>query len=196
RKGKVVFLEDVLNRAIEKTKEIIVEKNVNTDDLDKTATQVGIGAVIFNELANNRIKDYVFSWDKVLNFDGETGPYVQYSHARAASVLRKAGAEVVTIMTDGQIDGTELTGDRANTLIKLLYTLPDVIAEAGRRYEPSLIARHAIDIAQAFNRFYHDEQILTEAPKVRHARIALVAATQQAIATALRLLGVKAPDRM
>ena len=90
RQGRVVFLEDVLNKAIERTREIILEKNVNTDNVDVTARQVGIGAVVFNELSNGRIKDYVFSWDKVLNFDGETGPYVQYTHARAASVLRNA----------------------------------------------------------------------------------------------------------
>ncbi|MFA5634396.1 MAG: arginine--tRNA ligase, partial [Anaerovoracaceae bacterium] len=91
RHGRVVFLEDVLNKAIERTREIILEKKVNTEDVDITAKQVGIGAVIFNELSNGRIKDYVFSWDKILNFDGETGPYVQYTYARAASVLRNAG---------------------------------------------------------------------------------------------------------
>ena len=91
RHGRVVFLEDVLNKAVERTREIILEKNVNTENVDVTAKQVGIGAVVFNELSNGRIKDYVFSWDKVLNFDGETGPYVQYTHARAASVLRNAG---------------------------------------------------------------------------------------------------------
>lgn len=90
RHGRVVFLEDVLNRAVEKTREIIIEKGVNTDNVDETARQVGIGAVVFQELSNNRIKDYVFSWDKVLDFNGETGPYVQYTHARAASVLRNA----------------------------------------------------------------------------------------------------------
>jgi arginyl-tRNA synthetase len=195
RLGNVVFLEDVLTRAVERTKEIIIEKNVNTDDIEETARQVGIGAVIFNELANNRIKDYVFRWEKVLNFDGETGPYVQYSHARAASVLRKAGAEADTVAADG-VNGECLSSDRAYPLVKLLGSFPAAIKEAGEKYEPSILTRHIIDVAQAFNRFYHDEQILVEDAAERRARIALVAAARQVIATGLGLLGVEAPDRM
>ena len=114
RHGRVVFLKDVLNKAIEKTKEIIIEKQVNTDDVDETARKVGIGAVIFQELANNKIKDYVFSWDKVLNFDGETGPYVQYTYARAKSVLRKAGADLPLSESDcDNLDCSKLTSDSA-----------------------------------------------------------------------------------
>ena len=113
RHGRVVFLEDVLNRAVEQTKVIIEEKGVATDNIEETAAMVGIGAVMFQELSNNRIKDYTFSWDKVLNFEGETGPYVQYTHARAASVLRKAGEAVVAKAAAGNIDASYITSDSA-----------------------------------------------------------------------------------
>jgi arginyl-tRNA synthetase len=195
RKGRVIFLEDVLNRAIEKTKEIIVEKNVNTDDIDETAKDVGIGAVVFNELSNYRIKDYVFSWDKVLNFEGETGPYVQYTHARACSVLRNAGDDVVAAASEG-FDGKYITGDSAHKLIKLLYQFPDVVAEAGDKYEPSIVTRHIVDIAQAFNKFYHDEHILVDNEDEKIAKVALVVAAKSVIKSGLGLLGMKAPERM
>ena len=155
RHGRVVFLEDVLNRAVEQTKEVIIEKNVNTDNIEETARQVGIGAVIFQELSNSRIKDYVFSWDKVLNFDGETGPYVQYTHARAASVLRNAGVEFAEKAKNiEKIDFSKINGDSCIELAKLLYRFPDVIIDASEKYEPSVVTRHVVDIAQAFNRFY------------------------------------------
>lgn len=201
RHGRVVFLEDVLNRAVEKTKEIIQEKNPDADNIDEIAAQVGIGAVVFNELSNNRIKDYVFNWDQVLNFDGETGPYVQYTHARCASLLRRAGEETVNMARDyakaGEgLDISFLSGDAAHELITLIYNYPDVVQQAGERYEPSVVTRHIIDIAQAFNRFYHDEHIITENRDEKVAKIALVMATKIVIANGLALLGVHAPDRM
>ena len=163
REGRVIFLEDVLNRAVDQTREIIKEKNVNTENIEETAAAVGIGAVIFNELSNYRIKDYVFSWEHVLNFEGETGPYVQYTHARACSILRNAGEEVVAKAKAG-FDPSYITGDSAHELVTLLYELPAVIAEAGEKYEPSIVTRHIVDIAQAYNRFYHDEHILVPEP--------------------------------
>jgi len=246
REGRVVFLEDVLTKAVERTREIVIEKDVNTDDVDETARQVGIGAVIFNELHNNRIKDYVFSWDKVLNFDGETGPYVQYVHARAASVLRKASAapsetaqpqatqptmeptqpqaappqaaqptmeptqpqtappqatqptqgDALFCHLNNDFDASYLTGDSAFALAKEIYGFPNAVLEAGEKYEPSIVTRHIINVAQAFNRFYHDEQVLVEDAAERAAKLALVFATKQTIATGLRLLGVEAPDKM
>ena len=182
RKGRIVFLEDVLNKAVEKTREIIIEKNVVTDDVDETAAAVGIGAVIFQELSNNRIKDYVFSWDKILNFDGETGPYVQYTHARACSVLRNAGEEVA--LNAAAVDGIDLqhiTGDSAYDLVKMLYAFPQMIVEASEKYEPSIITRHLVGIAQAFNRFYHDERILTDNENEKTAKVALVIAAKTTI---------------
>ncbi|MGN1333552.1 MAG: arginine--tRNA ligase [Anaerovoracaceae bacterium] len=199
RHGRVVFLEDVLNRAVEQTKEIIRDKGVNTDNIDETARQVGIGAVIFNELSNNRIKDYVFSWGKVLDFNGETGPYVQYTYARCASVLRNAGEEVVSRAMEKGLAGVDagyLTGESSFELAKLIYRLPQVVAEAGEKYEPSIVTRHIVDIAQSFNRFYHDEHILTDNQEERVAKLALVMATKTAIKNGLALLGMEAPERM
>ena len=196
REGRVVFLEEVLSRAVEKTREIIKEKNVNTEDIETTAKQVGIGAVVFQELSNNRIKDYVFSWDRVLNFDGETGPYVQYTHARAASVLRKAGA--VDAGTDGskEIKAEHIKSDSAYDLAKLIYKFPDTVVEAGEKYEPSIITRHIVNVAQAFNRFYHDEHILTEDENEKTAKLALVRAAKTTIKNGLGLLGIEAPEKM
>lgn len=197
RHGRVVFLEDVLNRAVEQTKEIIKEKNVATDNIEETAKMVGIGAVMFQELSNNRIKDYVFSWDKVLNFEGETGPYVQYTHARAASVLRKAEAELVKKASEvSALDMSHVLSDSAYDLAKLIYEFPQVIMEAGDKYEPSVVTRHIVDIAQSFNRFYHDEYILVDDEAEKLAKLALVIAAKNTIKNGLYLLGIKAPEKM
>lgn len=195
REGRVIFLEDVLNRAVEKTKEIIKEKNVNTDNIEETAKAVGIGAVVFNELSNYRIKDYVFSWDKVLNFEGETGPYVQYTHARACSVIRNAGKKTADEAAKG-FDPSYIASDSAHRLIKLIYEFPDTVAEAGEKYEPSIVTRHIVDIAQAFNKFYHDEHILVDNEEEKKAKVALVTAARDTIRNGLGLLGMKAPERM
>ncbi|MCI8608254.1 MAG: arginine--tRNA ligase [Firmicutes bacterium] len=197
RHGRVVFLEDVLNRAVEQTKEIIKEKGVATDNIDDTARQVGIGAVVFNELSNNRIKDYVFSWDKVLDFNGETGPYVQYTYARCASVLRNAGEEAsAKAMDPKNVKAEYITGESAFQLARLIYELPKVVREAGEKYEPSIVTRHIVDIAQGFNRFYHDEHILVENQEEKTAKLALVIAAKTAIKNGLALLGMETPERM
>lgn len=195
RQGRVVFLEDVLNRAVEQTKKIIEEKNVNTENVEETAREVGIGAVIFNELSNYRIKDYVFSWDKVLNFEGETGPYVQYTHARACSILRNAGDDIAEKAKSG-FNSEYITGESAHQLIKLIYKFPEVIEEAGEKYEPSVVTRHIVDIAQAFNKFYHDEHILVENEDEKTSKVALVLAAKATIKNGLSLLGIKAPEKM
>jgi len=198
RNGRVIFLEDVLKKAVEKTKEIVLEKNVNTENVDETAAMVGIGAVMFNELANSRIKDYVFKWDKVLNFDGETGPYVQYTHARAASVLRKAGFDESKITPDAvsKLDFRYLSSDAAYELVKLIYRFPDAVIKAGAEYEPSIVTRHVIDVAQAFNKFYHDEQIIVDNEDEKNAKLILTWAAKQTIKNGLALLGIKSPEKM
>lgn len=198
RHGRVVFLEDVLNGAIEKTREIIEEKNPNIENLEEITSQVGIGAVVFNELSNNRIKDYTFKWDQILNFDGETGPYVQYTHARCASLLRKAGEDIVAKAQDPKnVDFALLAkSDSAYELTKLIYAFPGVVEQAGEKYEPSIITRHIIDIAQCFNKFYHDEHIIVDDEVEKTSKIALVIATKRVIATGIGLLGIKAPERM
>ncbi len=197
RKGKVVFLLDVLTKAIEKTKEVIAEKNVAEEDIDQTAKDVGIGAVMFQELSNNRIKDYVFSWDKVLNFEGETGPYVQYTHARACSVLRNAGASAESVLNGtAKPDMNYITGEAAYELVKAIASFPEVVQDAAAKYEPSVITRHIIDVAQFFNKFYHDEHILVDNEEEKQAKLSLVYAAKQTIANGLALLGIAAPERM
>lgn len=199
RHGRVVFLEDVLNKAVEKTREIIAEKNAEGSevDIDETAKAVGIGAVIFQELSNNRIKDYTFKWDKVLNFDGETGPYVQYTHARCASVLRRAGDDIVSKAANMEnVNAKYLCSESAYELAKLIYKFPEVVVDAAEKYEPSIVTRHIVDMAQNFNRFYHDEHILVDNEEEKVAKVALVMAAKTAIKNGLALLGMKAPERM
>ncbi len=191
RKGRVVFLEDVFNKAVDKTKEIIKEKSPNLEDLDTVANQVGIGAVMFQELSNNRIKDYVFNWDKVLNFEGETGPYVQYTHARACSVLRRAGVSV-----EDSFKAELLVDDVTLEVVKKIQQFPQIIKDSQRKNEPSIITRHIIDLAQAFNRFYHDHPILVEDENLKKARLAIVFATKEVLSIGLYLLGIKAPEKM
>ena len=196
RHGRVVFLEDVLNRAVDETRKIIKEKGVATDNIDETAKQVGIGAVIFQELSNNRIKDYVFSWDKVLDFNGETGPYVQYTYARAASLMRRADAGALAKAQAADIDVTYIRSDAAYELVKLLEAFPAVVAEAAEKYEPSVVTRHTVDIAQSFNRFYHDEHIIVENIEEQAAKLALAQAAKNTIKNGLGLLGIQCPERM
>ena len=196
RHGRVVFLEDVLNRAVDETRKIIREKGVATDNIDETAKQVGIGAVIFQELSNNRIKDYVFSWDKVLDFNGETGPYVQYTYARAASLMRRADSGALAKAQAGDIDVTYIRSDAAYELVKLLEAFPEVVLEAADKYEPSVVTRHIVDIAQSFNRFYHDEHIITDNIEEQAAKLALAQAAKNTIKNGLGLLGIQCPERM
>ncbi|MFW5649352.1 MAG: arginine--tRNA ligase [Candidatus Alkaliphilus sp. MAG34] len=191
REGRVVFLEDVLNKAVEKTKDIINEKNPNLENLEKIAKQVGIGAVIFEELSNNRTKDYTFTWDKILNFEGETGPYVQYTHARASSVLRKAETGI-----DKVFKSELLTDDITLEVLKGIQQFPEIVEDAQRKNEPSIITRHIVDVAQAFNRFYHEHSILVEDEELKKARLAVVFAVKQVLNTGLGLLGIQAPERM
>ena len=197
REGRVVFLEDVLNGAVDKTREIIKEKNPDADPemVEEVAKAVGIGAVVFNELSNYRIKDYVFSWEHVLNFEGETGPYVQYTYARSCSILRNAGDDIVAKAKAG-FDPQYLTSESAHALTSLLYRFPDVILEAGEKYEPSIVTRHLVDIAQAFNKFYHDEHILVDNEDEKVAKVAMVIAAQTAIRNGLDILCMKAPEKM
>mgnify|MGYP005867787339 FL=1 len=192
RKGKVVLMEDLLNEAVKKTTGIIDEKNPDLPNKEEVAKQVGIGAVIFDDLYNGRIKDIVFSWDRMLNFDGETGPYVQYTHARACSVLKKAGYDKKV----ENIDYSVLTDDAAADVCKTIALFNDKIKEAANRYEPSVIARYLVDVAQSFNKFYHDNIILADDENVKNARLALVDAVRTVIKSGLAILGIDAPEQM
>ena len=191
RKGQVVFLEDVLNKAVDKTKEIMESRDNKIENVDEVAEIVGIGAVKFQELYNNRIKDYVFDWDEVLNFDGETGPYVQYTYARAKSVLRKADFK-----ENKEISFDNITSDEEFALVKALGNFKDVVAKAAEKYEPSLITRHLTEIAKSFNKFYNACQINVEDEKIKEERLALSYATSIVIKTGLGLLGIKTVEQM
>ena len=189
RKGNVVFLEDVINKCIQKAYTIIDEKNPDLENKEDVAQKVGVGAVIFGALYNNKIKDIVFSYDKVLNFDGETSVYVQYTCARAKSVLQKGGVpesyEIPTL-TNPEIE-----------LVKALATFPDVVKSAAEKYEPSFIARFAVDVAQKFNKFYFDCKILSaEDEKTKSFRLTLTQATLQTLKNAFALFGIGIPDKM
>ena len=196
RKGNVVFLEDVIRRCIEKAYEIISEKNpsLQGEEKAKIAEQVGVGAVIFGALYNSKIKDIVFSYDKVLNFDGETSVYVQYTCARAKSVLQKAGAAA----EKSRGYTLDFALNEAETdLAKALADFPDTVREAAEKYEPSFIARYAVDLSQKFNKFYFDCKILSAEDENKKAfRLDLTAATARVLTNAFALLGISMPDKM
>ncbi len=191
RKGHVVYLDDLLTQAQEKALEIINEKSPDLPNKEDVARQVGIGAVVYADLSNNRIKDIDFRWDRVLNFDGETGPYVQYTHVRCCSVLRKA--EDLTLPAP---DWNALADDEAQACLRLMGRFPDVIREAAEKYEPSMITRAVTDIAQSYNKFYYEHRILDGDPAAMAARVALTKAVRNVIKTGLYLIGMEAPERM
>ncbi|HHV59864.1 MAG TPA: arginine--tRNA ligase [Clostridiaceae bacterium] len=191
RKGNVVLLEDLLNKAVSKTLEIMEEKNPDLPDKERIAKEVGIGAVVFNDLSNNRIKDISFSWSEALNFDGETGPYVQYTHARTCSVLHKACCEII-----GSFDESLISNDDEYQLVKTLSLFPEKVKLAMEEYEPSIISRYLIDLAQDFNRFYHNQSILVDDKSLRNARLALVQAVKYTLSAGLKLIGLSAPERV
>lgn len=191
RSGRVVFLEDVLKKAVAQTKAIIEDKNPNLENKENVAKAVGVGAVVFQELSSNRIKDYTFSLEKTLSFEGETGPYVQYTHARACSILRKAGVDITT-----GVDYSLLNDDITKDVVRLVSKFNEMVVLSHEKYEPSVVARYAVDVAQSFNRFYHDHPIITEDQALTKARVSLVAAVAQTIKNALRLVCLEAPEKM
>ncbi|MBR7188250.1 MAG: arginine--tRNA ligase [Clostridia bacterium] len=191
RGGHVVYLEDLLNTAIEKARAIIEEKSPDLENKDEVARQVGVGAVVFFDLYNNRIKDIDFQWDRALNFEGETGPYVQYTHARACSVLRKAEG-----LETAQPDFSALSDPFAQDVVRMIEQFPDVLKAAVNRSEPSMVTRFSVDLAQAFNKFYYENKVMVDEPGVRTARLMLTDCTRQVLKQALYLIGIEAPERM
>lgn len=191
REGKVLYLDDVLDAAVEKTYEIICQKSPDLEDKRSAAEAVGVGAVIWGALYNSRIKDVVFSYDKVLNFDGETGPYAQYTHARCCSVLRKAGG-----YDRAKLDASVLSDPFSLALLKAIDAFPAAVKAAGEKYEPYLVARAVMAVCTAMNKFYYEIRIMADDEKERTSRLALTDAARQTIQIGLNLLGIQAPERM
>lgn len=189
RAGSVVFLEDVLNRAVEKSLQVITEKSPDLENKKEIAEQVGVGAVIFSVLYNNRIKDIVFNYDKVLNFDGETGPYVQYTHARCCSVLAKG-------TLGREKDFSALDNEESVEVVKLLDTFPDAVREAADKREPCVLSRHIVELAKAYNKFYLAHRIINAPEGAKNVRLMLTSAVRQVIKNGLTLLGMGAPEKM
>lgn len=191
REGKVIFLEDVLNRAIDKTKSIIEERNPNLEHKEEVAKQVGVGAVIFQDLFNNRIKDYTFDWDQVLNFDGETGPYTQYTFARSCSILDKGGFGIKeNSKFDLLVDETEID------IVKHLAKFDEVLLNATEKYEPSFLTRYTVELAKLFNKFYANCPINTAEDELKYQRLYLTYSVNKCLKLSLSLLGIEAPVRM
>jgi arginyl-tRNA synthetase len=192
RNGHVVLMEDTLNSAVEKTLSIINEKNPNLDNKEEISEQIGIGAVIFNDLYNSRIKNVVFDLQRMLNFDGETGPYVQYTHARACSILAKA----TDIDYVSNIDFSLISDDASVNVCKTLNDFNEKLVFAAEKYEPYIVTRQLIELCKAFNKFYNDNNIMNSEGELKRARLAIVYTVRNTIAAALELLGIKAPEKM
>ena len=190
RSGNVVYLDDVLNMAVSKSREIIKEKSEDLPNPDEVAEQIGVGAVIFGVLYNNRIKDMTFSYSRALNFDGETGPYVQYTQARCRSLLEKCS------YPDCDPDYSGVAGEEAGEVLKLLDSYPDVILSAVEKYEPCYLSRFLVDLSQAFGKFYLACNIAKSPDAVRKARLMLVKAVRGVLADGLSLLGIQSPEKM
>ena len=191
RKGHVVWLEEVIDKCIEKCYSVINEKNSELSNKEEIAKQVGVGAVIFGALSNNKIKDIVFSYDKVLNFDGETGPYVQYTAARCFGVLAKATTGCSDYVMPQTLESAEYE------LINQLSLFPQTVKNAAEKYEPSFVTRYAIELAKLYNKFYIECKILTaeDENKVKF-RLALTKCVRTVLENALALLGIATPERM
>jgi arginyl-tRNA synthetase len=195
RKGNVIFLEDVVKQAIEMVEKVIAEKNPNLANARQVAEQVGVGAIIFNDLASDRVKNVDFDWEKVLNFEGDSGPYVQYCHVRCASLIRKYGDKY-----DGKVPPKTFTTDLKSSdereLVRLLLGYQDTLAAAFNQYRPNVLAHYLLEVCAAFNRFYQKNRILGEAPDVEASRMALVDATRLILKMGLKTLNIEAPDVM
>lgn len=192
RDGNIIYAEDLLKEAIERAKELIEKKNPDLPDIDETARKVGVGAVIFHDLFNQRIKDIDFSWNEVMNFDGATGPYVQYTYARAKSILSRNQ----TAYQEGFIDYGKLTDTVSYGVIKALSGYEEAINMAADRYEPSIVARYVISLASAFNKFYNQCSILSAPEEEKKARLLLVDLVQRVIKDCSGLLGIQCPEKM
>lgn len=192
RKGNVILLEDLLSKSIEKVKETIEEKNPELENKDEVAKIVGIGAVIFNDLSNNKIKDIVFNWDRMLSFEGETGPYLQYTCVRAKSILEKLDIE----LDAEKADYSKVTDESAVNVVRQIERFNEVVVSAMEKNEPSFISRYLLDLAHDFNRFYHECPIMSADDETKLARALVVKSAETVLESGLGLLGIDVPEKM
>ena len=192
REGNVIKLEELLNEAMSRAAKIIEEKNPDLENKEEIAKRVGIGAVIFNDLANSRVKDEIFDWDTILNFQGETGPYVQYTYVRTKSVIEKAGG--VPGIKDVKIN--YLLDDASCKILKLIYSFEDILIQVTDKNEPSILSRYLIDVAKSYSNFYNENKIIGDDKEIQNARVYLTYAVGKVLKTGAGLLGIQMPDKM
>lgn len=193
REGNVIKLEELLNEAIARAKAIIEQKNPNLENKEEIAKKIGIGAVIFNDLSNSRIKDEIFDWDTILNFQGETGPYIQYIYVRTKSILDSVEEKLPLVKN---INIKELQNEESIKIIKLLYQFEDTLENVINKNEPSILSRYLINIAQAYSSYYNSNKILVEDKEKKNARIYLTYMIGNVLQIGANLLGIKMPEKM
>ena len=195
REGNVIKLQELIEEAISRTRKIIEEKNPDLEDKEDVAKKVGVGAIIFNDLSNSRIKDENFKWETMLNFQGETGPYIQYIFVRTKSILEKAGTDFDKFeMKD--VDYSLLTDKESINVIKKLTGFKEAVRNASEQNEPSIVSRYLIDLAQSFSSFYNENKIICDDEKLQNARLGLTYMVGRVLRTGANLLGIQMPDRM
>ena len=192
REGTSVKLSELLNEAVSRAKAIIEQKNPELENKDEVAKKVGVGAIIFNDLANSRVKDEIFDWDTILNFQGETGPYIQYTCVRTKSVIEKAGG----VPDIADVDSNLLQDDYSIRLLKLIYEFEDVLVQVTDKNEPSILSRYLIDVAKAYSNFYNENKIISDDKALQNARVYLTYAVGKILETGAGLLGIEMPDKM
>ena len=195
REGNIVKLEELLKEAIERAKEIIEQKNPELENKEEVAKKVGIGAIIFNDLSNSRVKDEVFDWNNILNFQGETGPYIQYTYVRTKSVLEKAGIKIDNISFN-MLNFDSLEDTYSQNIIKLLYDFHNILVQVTEKNEPSILSRYLIELAKAYSVFYNENRIMVEDVNIKNSRIYLTFAVGKVLKIGANLLGMDMPEKM
>lgn len=199
REGTVVKLEDLLNESIQRAKQIIETKNPELENKGDVAKKVGIGAVIFNDLSNSRIKDEIFDWDTILNFQGETGPYIQYTYVRTKSIIEKAGSNFENIQNSNMFKNVcpkYLQDIEAQNVLKLIYNFEDILKQVTDKNEPSILSRYLIEVAKSYSAFYNANKVIVDDNDIKNARIFLTYATGKVLEVGANLLGIQMPDKM
>ena len=195
REGNIVKLEELLNESIDRAKEIIEQKNPELENKEDVAKKVGIGAIIFNDLSNSRVKDEVFDWNTILNFQGETGPYIQYTYVRTKSVLEKSGVDINNILFD-MVNLDNLEDSYSQNIIKLLYDFHNVLVQVTEKSEPSILSRYLIDLAKAYSVFYNENRIMVDDSSLKNSRVYLTFAVGKVLKIGANLLGMDMPEKM